>query len=90
MPDRDVVALYSECNSDFQGEPLVRPVIIAGELVEPAPSTAQIRSHALSAVAALPARLRSLDPAAPYQVQISPRLLALAEGIRNEHQLVRS
>lgn len=86
--DHDVVGLYNECNPDTEGEPLVRPAIIAGELIEPAPSLAQTRSAAQSAVAALPKELLSLDPAVPYPVEFSPRLLELAEGIRLELQRV--
>ncbi len=89
-PDRDVIALYSECNAEFEGEPLVRPIVIGGELVEPAPSTAMLRSYAASAISALPKRLHSLESAPPYDVEISPRLLALAESVRHERQLVRS
>jgi nicotinate phosphoribosyltransferase len=89
-PARDVVALYSECNSEFRGEPLIRPIVIAGELLEPMPSTAMLRSYAQSAVAALPDRLRSLEPVPPYEVEISPRLFELAESVRNDRQLVRS
>lgn len=89
-PGRDVVALYSECNSDFQGEPLVRPIVIGGELIEPSPSTAALRSYAMSRIAALPKALHSIEEAASYEVEISPRLFALAESVRNDRQLVRS
>lgn len=89
-PTRDVVALYSECNSDFEGEPLVRPIINHGELVEPMPSIANSRLHAEAAIAALPGELHSLDESTAYLVKISPHLRNLAEDVRNEHQLVRS
>ncbi len=88
-PTHDMVALYSECNSDFQGVPLVRPIISRGELVEPAPSLGQIRSNTQAAVAALPAELHSLTEFAPYRVEVSQHLLQLAETIRNENQLVK-
>ncbi len=89
--DRDVVALSSECSSDFEGsEPLLRPVIYSGALVEPLPKLAHTRSAAASAVAALPAPLRSLDTVTPYRVDISSRLIELAEGIRYDLQLARS
>ncbi len=89
-PDRDMVALYSECNSEFQGEPLLRPIISKGERVEPAPTLSKSRSRAEAAIAALPKELRSLDESAHYPVEMSPRLLELAEEIRQEMQLVRS
>jgi nicotinate phosphoribosyltransferase len=88
--EHDVVALSSECNNDFAGaEPLLRPVIHAGEIVEPLPALDQARVRAASAVAGLPARLRSLDVAEPYRVNVSPRLIELAESIRNDLQLAR-
>ena len=88
-PDRDVVALGSECNADFEGEPLIRPVLINGKLVESSPSSAAIREHALSAIAALPKRLHSLDESEPYAVDISPRLIQMAETLRQDLQLAK-
>lgn len=85
----DVVALYSECNDDFQGEPLIRPVLHEGEVVEPQPTLKKIQAHALKAIAKLPKELHSLDEVRPYRVEISPRLLEMAESIRETHQLVR-
>ncbi len=86
-PDRDVLGLYNECNRDLQGEPLVRPTIVAGKLVEPAPSIAQQRSSAQSAIAALPRELLSIEEQAHYPVEVSSRLLELAENIRQELQV---
>jgi nicotinate phosphoribosyltransferase len=88
-PDRDVISLYNECNKEFTGEPLVRPIIIKGELLEPLPSAASIRSYAMSAIDALPAELRSLEESAAYPVDISKRLNTLAEDLRGELQLAR-
>lgn len=84
--DHDVVALASECNSDFHGEPLIRPILIGGELVEPAPSSAAIRTHAQSHIAAIPKRLHDLEPTDPYLVEISPRLIQMAETLRQDLQ----
>jgi nicotinate phosphoribosyltransferase len=89
-PDCDVIALYSECNSDFTGEPLLRPIITKGELLEPSPPVAKLRSKAVSAIAALPRELRSLEETVPYTVETSPRLFELAESIRTDRQLARS
>jgi nicotinate phosphoribosyltransferase len=83
--DCDVVGLYSECNSDFEGEPLLRPILSRGELVEPPPSLEEVQQHAMRAIAALPKQLHSLDPAPAYPVEISPRLLAMAEALRERH-----
>ncbi len=88
-PDCDVVALYGECNDGFQGEPLIRPVLHDGELVEARPSLHGTQEHAKSAIAALPRELRALKESAPYPVEISPRLLEMAESIRDVHVLVR-
>lgn len=88
-PDRDVVALASECNADFEGEPLIRPVLINGKPVEASPTTAAIRQHAQSAIAALPKRLHSLEDADPYPVDISPRLIEMAASLRQDLQLVK-
>jgi nicotinate phosphoribosyltransferase len=89
-PNCDVIALYSECNSDFQGEPLLRPIMTGGELLEPLPPISKLRSKAISAIAALPKELHSLKETVPYPVEISPRLFELAESIRTEHQLAGS
>jgi nicotinate phosphoribosyltransferase len=88
--DHDVIALYNECDSNFHGEPLLRPVIMKGELIEALPSLAKARSNAQAAMAALPKSLLSLDELASYSVEISPRILQLAEALRQEHQLARS
>ena len=89
-PHCDMVALYNECNSAFKGEPLLRPIILKGELLEPLPPTIRSQAYAKAAMAALPAELRSLEESAPYDITISQRLLELAESVRNEHQLVRT
>jgi nicotinate phosphoribosyltransferase len=87
--DHDIVALHSECNKDYQGEPLLRPVIMQGELIEALPPLAQSREHARQAIAALPEALHALSSAVPYEVEISRSLLALAESRRQELQLSR-
>jgi len=88
--DHDVIALYSECNSDFKGEPLLRPIINKGELVERPPSIVKTQKHAAGAMANLPSQLRSLNEPASYPVELSPRLLELADSIRSDLQSVRS
>ncbi|MGA7409709.1 MAG: nicotinate phosphoribosyltransferase [Bryobacteraceae bacterium] len=86
--DHDLVALQSECNSGFLGEPLLRPVIIDGTLLEPMPTAKAIRESAGPRIAALPPELLQLDEAPEYPVLISPNLRQLAEAHRSE-QLVR-
>jgi nicotinate phosphoribosyltransferase len=88
-PTRDVVALYSECNGESQGEPLLRPIIAGGQLVEALPPIQKIQQCSQTAIAALPKHLHALDEADPYPVEISPRLLAMAESLRQELQPAR-
>ena len=83
-PAQDTLALYSECSCDFEGEPLVKPIMIDGGVIEPLPSTSAIQAHAKKAIAALPPDLLSLSKPAPYPVQISPSLLQLADSLKNE------
>ena len=84
-----MIALGTECNSE-KGEPLIRPVLMNGEPVEPLPTTSKIRSQSQAAVAALPKELLSLGEAPPYQVEVSPRLKELAEGVRERLQLLEA
>ncbi len=89
--DHDVVALHSECNSDYKGEPILRPVIMNGHLIEALPTLAKSREHAIKAIAALPEGLHSLSPADnPYPVQMSASLLRLTESRRQELLLSRA
>ncbi|MBV9303548.1 MAG: nicotinate phosphoribosyltransferase [Acidobacteriaceae bacterium] len=89
-PDCDMIALYSECNSDFKGQPLLRPIIAHGDLLEPLPPLEKSRSTAMSAVAALPEEIHSLERTITYPVEISTRLLNLAESLRAEVQALSS
>ena len=89
-PDHDLVALYSECNTEVSGHPLVRPILVGGELMERLPSTAKAREHAITSIGALPEVLHSLDPVEPYRVEFSPRLYELADSIRGQNQLVKA
>lgn len=85
-PDRDVIAHYSECSNEFKGEPLLRPIMTHGELVEPLPATAVSRRRSQAMVQALPARLRELGKVEPYSVELSPRLIAMTQSLREEMQ----
>ncbi|MGH9583452.1 MAG: nicotinate phosphoribosyltransferase [Bryobacteraceae bacterium] len=86
---RDTLALYNECNPEFGGEPLLHPVIVNGAPMESPPAVAKIQANARVAIAKLPAELRSLGPAPAYPVEISPRLIELAEHIRQKRHAVR-
>lgn len=88
--DFDEVTLSEECNQDVTGEPLLRPTISRGELVERLPRATQACERAHASVARLPKRLLTLEEAEPYRVDISPRLYELADSVRAEHRLPRS
>ncbi|HLH04601.1 MAG TPA: nicotinate phosphoribosyltransferase [Bryobacteraceae bacterium] len=85
--DRDLLALQTECSSDFGSSPLVRPVLIAGQLVEALPPIEQSRARALEKVAQLPKNLLALDRRAEHPVDISAKLRDLTENLRAQHQL---
>ena len=53
---------------------LLGPVMANGERIGPPVDLSEIRARCRASVAALPARLRSLGPAAPYEVEVSPLL----------------
>lgn len=77
--DHDVIGLVDEA---LGGEPLLGPVMRAGErLGEPEPLT-DIRERAATQMAALPRDLSLLPVAAePYRVEISAGLRAMAERV---------
>jgi len=77
---RDVIARSGECG---QGEALLRPILLSGQLVEPLPTLEQARRRAAESVAALPARLRELEVAEePWPVIQSRELRELVEQTR--------
>jgi nicotinate phosphoribosyltransferase len=59
------------------GEPLLKPVMRAGQRLAPAESLGTLRERARRQLAALPAALRA-NQTAPYSVIIAPELQALA------------
>jgi nicotinate phosphoribosyltransferase len=63
------------------GAPLLVAVMRDGRRVHASPPLAEARRRAAEQIAMLPESIRSLDPAAPYQVSISRRLRALAEAV---------
>jgi nicotinate phosphoribosyltransferase len=88
LADRDVVSLHDE---DVPGgRPLLRQVMAGGRRLDPEPLD-RVRDRACATIAALPARLRSLDPcpaassAAPvWPVEVAPRLQRLADDVHRE------
>lgn len=73
----DLVALRGEAVRG-RGEPLLQPVMRGGRRLAPAEPLAALRAHAAAELARLPEALRAIAPAAPYPVEISAGLRALA------------
>ncbi len=67
------------------GEPLIAPVMHAGERVAPSPSLAQIRERAARNLARLPEPLARLEIGHDYPVAISDALQALAAEASRHH-----
>jgi nicotinate phosphoribosyltransferase family protein len=84
--DHDVLARATECYACDKGgsscEALLRPVILAGQLVEALPSAADARKYAGESLARLPATCLSLFAGEPaWRVDISPELSALHDSV---------
>lgn len=76
----DTIALAGE---ELPGEPLLRQVMAAGRRILPRPALAASRQEAASRIAALPAPLRGLLPAArAYPVAVSAALAAEVSAVR--------
>jgi nicotinate phosphoribosyltransferase len=83
FPDHDLVALAKEKVEATGAEPLLRPVIFHGRLLEPLPNANAARSRAAESLRRLPEAWRRLvETAAPYPVEYSPELKALVESLR--------
>ncbi|MBI2680059.1 MAG: nicotinate phosphoribosyltransferase [Candidatus Solibacter usitatus] len=78
LADHDVLARSGECCGGG-AEALLRPVILAGELVEPLPTLVDARKRAAECLAKLPPALRSLEVVEPFRVEHSAELIALTE-----------
>ena len=74
----DVVALETESPL---GESLLKLVMEHGRRIEPPVALEAARRVAAENLSRLPAALRSLEPAAPYDVQISPAIQELANAV---------
>lgn len=80
----DVLALQGDQAS---GAPLLDVVGVAGERALAAPSLEASREHARRQLAMLPRRLRALEPAVPYPVEVTADLEALARSVDRRNQL---
>ncbi|HEX4165851.1 MAG TPA: nicotinate phosphoribosyltransferase [Bryobacteraceae bacterium] len=90
LADHDILALQNECSPDFGNQPLVRPILLDGDLLEPLPTAAIAHANAERSVAALPAELRDLEKPVPYRVEVSAKLHELTEQLRENVHVVRS
>ena len=66
----------------MEGEPLLVPVMVDGELRVAAPDLAVLRARTAAQVAALPAGVADLDRPTEYPVHISPELERLAAALQ--------
>jgi nicotinate phosphoribosyltransferase len=83
FPDHDLVALAKEKVQTSGAEPLLRPVIFKGRLLEPLPDAGAARSRAAESLRRLPEAWHGLvETTAPYPVEYSPELKALVENLR--------
>ena len=82
---RDVIALDDE-PVVAGGEPLLVPVMRAGQRVAPSEGLDAVRVRVRAGLASLPEALTSLDDGgASFKPDISPRLAALVEEVRASH-----
>jgi nicotinate phosphoribosyltransferase len=75
---RDRLRLIDETGA---GQALLRPVMRGGRRVGDRPSLEQIRAHHAAQMCTLPRALCALETAAPYEVEVSDALRALAREI---------
>ncbi len=84
LADHDLIALQTECNPAYGNSPLLRPVLLGGELLEPLPTASEARERASRQVSALPPALRDLKKQVPYRVEISAALEQATHGLRDQ------
>jgi nicotinate phosphoribosyltransferase len=65
----------------LSGRPLIEPVLRAGRPVAPRVALEDSRTRARAELEALPKRLRALEHAAPYPVEVAPELRDLAAEV---------
>jgi nicotinate phosphoribosyltransferase len=64
-----------------EGEPLIQPVMHSGKRLSPTVPLAKLRERALAELSRLPENLRTIEPAQPYPVTVSPKLHELASEV---------
>jgi nicotinate phosphoribosyltransferase len=74
----DVVSLEGD---NQPGAPLLQQVMRGGQRVAPRETLVSCRERAARNLACLPEALRTLDPKAPYPVEITPALVSLADEV---------
>ncbi|HYQ99342.1 MAG TPA: nicotinate phosphoribosyltransferase [Casimicrobiaceae bacterium] len=79
----DVLSLATEAPPSG-ASPLLAPVMRGGRPVAPLPALATSRAHARDELSRLPERLRRMDEAPPYEVEVTSGLRALAAEIDAE------
>jgi nicotinate phosphoribosyltransferase len=77
--DHDEITCSSESRPARIARPLLRPVILRGELTDAPPEITAIRSYSAQALTEIPAACRRLESPEPFPVEYSPALLGLAE-----------
>ncbi len=88
LDDHDLVALQTECDNKFGNNPLIRPILLSGKLVEPLPEISRTRSYARGCMGELPPELLDLESAVAYRVDVTPRLAKLTEDVHDEHRQI--
>jgi nicotinate phosphoribosyltransferase len=76
---RDVIARSGECGN---GEALLRPIILGGQLVEPLPPVEEARRRAAESIRKLAPALRALEVVEPWNVIYSRELRELIDRTR--------
>ncbi|HWW70514.1 MAG TPA: nicotinate phosphoribosyltransferase [Duganella sp.] len=75
-------------SATFPGQALLEPVMRRGTPLGSSPTLPHIRSHVCAQVAALPAGLRSLHPASPFQLVVPAEMRRLARRVDARQQLL--
>ncbi len=68
----DIIAMAAE--TEQHGEPLLKAVMRAGQLLEPPPTLREIQQHARRQLAALPTQYKTIRDAKSYPVRFSDHL----------------
>lgn len=74
----DVIGCAGET---VRGEPMLRPIIREGKLVDPLPGLQIIRDHAADELARLPAHLQRQETCPAYRVSVTSSLQQLADEV---------